>query len=299
MSERSKPRKPATFRLDDPGVVVIDAGRTARPARGTVQVTPEADPRCCRYRSKRRCCQPRGFRWGAVFWTRRRRTGAARARAQRRQSDRGSVRAQREPGLRRDWPSPSPPRWRLAVVSRARSVRTGAACGDRKTACARSRVLVERRPRGEPGHRAGAPEARAPESATGARPRHAAGPCRRHHRRRRHDQAGRARTDDAARSGGAAAGLFRRPTRLDRHRGQPARVDRRAVRVRGLAAADPAIGAALWRTAGRARHDPRCCATSSPISPSPAAWRRATAWCSRCSATASRQNCRSGSAKAC
>ena len=41
MSER--PRKPATFKLDDPGVVVMDPDETARPARGAVRVTPEAD----------------------------------------------------------------------------------------------------------------------------------------------------------------------------------------------------------------------------------------------------------------
>ena len=41
MSER--PRKPATFKLDDPGVVVMDADETGRPSRGTVRITPEAD----------------------------------------------------------------------------------------------------------------------------------------------------------------------------------------------------------------------------------------------------------------
>ena len=44
MSERPHHRKPATFKLDDPGVVVIDADDKSRPSRGTVQITPEADP---------------------------------------------------------------------------------------------------------------------------------------------------------------------------------------------------------------------------------------------------------------
>ena len=60
----------------------------------------------------------------------------------------------------------------------------------------------------------------------------------------------------AARSGSAAAGLLGRAARLDRHRDQPARGDRHHLRVRGRAAADPPAGAALWRPARRARHDP-------------------------------------------
>jgi len=68
MSERSKPRKPATFRLDDPGVVVIDADDTARPARGRVQVTPEADPALLPVPVEAPILKPRGFRWGTMFW---------------------------------------------------------------------------------------------------------------------------------------------------------------------------------------------------------------------------------------
>ena len=44
MSEKTPHRRPATFKLDDPGVVVMDPDETGRPARGTVQITPEADP---------------------------------------------------------------------------------------------------------------------------------------------------------------------------------------------------------------------------------------------------------------
>ena len=44
MTERSKPRRPATFRLDDPSVVVVDADEATRPARGTIQIMREAEP---------------------------------------------------------------------------------------------------------------------------------------------------------------------------------------------------------------------------------------------------------------
>jgi putative membrane protein len=44
MSEKTPHRRPATFKLDDPGVFVIDPDDTGRPARGTVHITPEADP---------------------------------------------------------------------------------------------------------------------------------------------------------------------------------------------------------------------------------------------------------------
>ena len=44
MNDRSKPRRPATFRLDDPGVVVTEADETTRLGRTTIQITPEPDP---------------------------------------------------------------------------------------------------------------------------------------------------------------------------------------------------------------------------------------------------------------
>jgi putative membrane protein len=68
MSERS--RKPATFRLDDPGVVVMNADDPGRPSRGTVRVTPEADPPQLPVTIEPPIVEARsGFRWGAVFWT--------------------------------------------------------------------------------------------------------------------------------------------------------------------------------------------------------------------------------------
>jgi putative membrane protein len=71
MSEPPLHRKPATFRLDDPGVVVIDADDKSRPSRGTVQVTPEADHPAWLPVPVERPIAParRGLRWGAVFWS--------------------------------------------------------------------------------------------------------------------------------------------------------------------------------------------------------------------------------------
>jgi putative membrane protein len=70
MSERSHHRRPATFKLDDPGVIVMDADDTSRPSRGTVHITPEDDPALLPVPVEAPIIPPRrGFRWGAVFWT--------------------------------------------------------------------------------------------------------------------------------------------------------------------------------------------------------------------------------------
>ncbi len=68
MSERTPPRKPQTFRLDDPGVVVVDADDESRTLRGTIQITPEADPAQLPVPTVTRLPERRGFRWGTVFW---------------------------------------------------------------------------------------------------------------------------------------------------------------------------------------------------------------------------------------
>ena len=68
MSERAKPRRPQTFRLDDPDVVVVDAEDAARPGRGTIQITPEADPAQLPVPVELALPARRGFRWGALFW---------------------------------------------------------------------------------------------------------------------------------------------------------------------------------------------------------------------------------------
>jgi putative membrane protein len=70
MSERSHHRRPATFKLDDPGVIVMDPEDSSRPPRGTVQVTPEVEPAALPVLVETPILRPqRGFRWGAVFWT--------------------------------------------------------------------------------------------------------------------------------------------------------------------------------------------------------------------------------------
>jgi putative membrane protein len=69
MSERSKQRKPATFRLDDPDVVVVDAEEAGRPVRGMVQVTPESDPAQLPVVRETAAPVRRRFRWGTLFWT--------------------------------------------------------------------------------------------------------------------------------------------------------------------------------------------------------------------------------------
>jgi putative membrane protein len=68
MSEKT--RKPATFKLDDENVVVVDADEPGRAARGTVRVTPEAEPAQLPVPV---AAQPiavrRRFGWGTLFWT--------------------------------------------------------------------------------------------------------------------------------------------------------------------------------------------------------------------------------------
>src|SRR5216683_1287564 len=70
MSERSHHRRPATFRLGDPGVIVMDPDDASRPPRGTVHVTPEVDPALLPVSVEAPVLRAqRGFRWGALFWT--------------------------------------------------------------------------------------------------------------------------------------------------------------------------------------------------------------------------------------
>jgi putative membrane protein len=67
MSEQH--RRPATFRLDDPGVTVMDPDDTSRPSRGTIHITPESDPALLPVPIETPIIPaPRGWRWGAVFW---------------------------------------------------------------------------------------------------------------------------------------------------------------------------------------------------------------------------------------
>src|SRR5689334_15437884 len=69
MSERPQNRRPATFRLDDPGVVVVDGDEAGRPGRGTVQITRESEPAQLPAVNEPPVVARRGFRWGTVFWS--------------------------------------------------------------------------------------------------------------------------------------------------------------------------------------------------------------------------------------
>jgi putative membrane protein len=69
MSDR--PRRPATFKLDDPHVVMLspedDAGH---PSRGTVHVRPEPEPAALPVPIDDTMVAPRrGLRWGTLFWS--------------------------------------------------------------------------------------------------------------------------------------------------------------------------------------------------------------------------------------
>ena len=68
MTDRSKHRRPATFRLDDTNVVVVDADEVSRPARGTVQITRDAEPQLP-VTIEPPTVRRRGFGWGTLFWT--------------------------------------------------------------------------------------------------------------------------------------------------------------------------------------------------------------------------------------
>jgi putative membrane protein len=71
MSERNRNRRPATFKLDDPAVIVMDSDDSSRPSRGSVRITPEPDPALLPVPLDQAPPAPlrRGFRWGTVFWS--------------------------------------------------------------------------------------------------------------------------------------------------------------------------------------------------------------------------------------
>ena len=67
MSEKT--RKPATFKLDDENVVVVDADEPGRAVRGTVRITPEAEPAQLPVPVETPPVPARrGFGWGTLFW---------------------------------------------------------------------------------------------------------------------------------------------------------------------------------------------------------------------------------------
>ena len=70
MSEKTPHRRPATFKLDDPAVIVMDPDETGRPVRGMVHVTPEPDSAALPVPLDAPLVPVRrGFRWGTLFWS--------------------------------------------------------------------------------------------------------------------------------------------------------------------------------------------------------------------------------------
>ncbi|MES5482169.1 TIGR01620 family protein [Bradyrhizobium sp. INPA03-11B] len=70
MNEKTPPRRPATFKLDDPGVVVIDPDDSGRLMRGTIQIVPEGEPAQLPVPVDTPLLPARrGFRWGTLFWS--------------------------------------------------------------------------------------------------------------------------------------------------------------------------------------------------------------------------------------
>ncbi|MBR0893358.1 TIGR01620 family protein [Bradyrhizobium tropiciagri] len=70
MNEKTPPRRPATFKLDDPGVVVMDPEEAGRLTRGTIQIVPEAESAQLPVPIDTPLLpERRGFRWGTLFWS--------------------------------------------------------------------------------------------------------------------------------------------------------------------------------------------------------------------------------------
>jgi len=69
MSDRPHHRKPAAFRLDDPRVVVADAGDNAHAIRGRVRITPEPEPSSLPVPVEAALPAVRKrFGWATLFW---------------------------------------------------------------------------------------------------------------------------------------------------------------------------------------------------------------------------------------
>ncbi len=62
------PRRPATFKLDDPGVVVLEHEDSAPRARASIHITPDPDPSTLPVAVEPFAPPRKGFRWGWAFW---------------------------------------------------------------------------------------------------------------------------------------------------------------------------------------------------------------------------------------
>ncbi|NEU94370.1 YcjF family protein [Bradyrhizobium uaiense] len=70
MNEKTPPRRPATFKLNDPGVVVMDPDAASRLTHGTIQIVPEVEPAQLPVPVDAPLVPARrGFRWGTLFWS--------------------------------------------------------------------------------------------------------------------------------------------------------------------------------------------------------------------------------------
>src|SRR5262245_17608493 len=68
MSEKT--RRPATFKLDDANVVLVDEAEPGPLARGTIRIKPEAEPVQLPVPAEApRLPARRGFGWGSLFWS--------------------------------------------------------------------------------------------------------------------------------------------------------------------------------------------------------------------------------------
>lgn len=66
----TRQRKPATFKLDDPAVIVREPdAETSRILRGKIDIMPESDPSLLPVATDLAVPVRRRFRWGAVFWS--------------------------------------------------------------------------------------------------------------------------------------------------------------------------------------------------------------------------------------
>ena len=68
MNDRSRPRRPAAFRLDDPDVIVAEPADTSA-ARATVRIIPEPDAANLPAPLEPAPLPKRRFRWGTLFWS--------------------------------------------------------------------------------------------------------------------------------------------------------------------------------------------------------------------------------------